>query len=319
MIKIIALTNNDELISVKTIEEINEDELKWFWVDFEKPNEMEIAYLYDYFNFHPLAIEDCLQWMQRPKVDFYDGYSFFVLHAIQRETLVHMEINLFLGNKYIVTFHQDPNLPEFIEASKNLLESGIDLWEEGNTYVAYLIMDLIVDGYFPGVFNIEDKLKEYDDIMNMSYDKDQIKTLYKTRSDLMKVGRTVTSTRDLIYRILNTTHTNRFMGGKAYFADIYDHLLKISEIIDANREIASEIRDSMISLNTNKMNSVMTLLTVITTIFIPLTFIAGIYGMNFKNMPEIDHPYGYFIVLGIMILIGFLMYRWFKKKGWFDF
>ncbi|MEW8987450.1 MAG: CorA family divalent cation transporter, partial [Bacillus sp. (in: firmicutes)] len=103
-----------------------------------------------------------------------------------------------------------------------------------------------------------------------------------------------------------------------YFTDIYDHLLKLSEMIESNREMTADMRDSYMSLNSNRMNTIMKTLTVITTIFMPLTFVVGIYGMNFDNMPELHWQWGYFIVLGVLIVGGIGMYAWFKRKGWFD-
>jgi magnesium transporter len=128
---------------------------------------------------------------------------------------------------------------------------------------------------------------------------------------------TIIPMRDLLYRMLNSHRLETIQGKKEYFADIYDHLLKLSEMIDANREMTADIRDSYISYNSHQTNRVMKVLTVITTIFMPLTFIAGIYGMNFEHMPELNWDYGYFFILSIMLLIGVGMYVWFKRKGWF--
>ena len=120
-----------------------------------------------------------------------------------------------------------------------------------------------------------------------------------------------------MYRMLNSQRLPGIDKNKAYFLDIYDHLLKLSELIEANREITADIRDSYLSYNSHQTNRVMKILTVFTSIFMPLTFIVGVYGMNFENMPELKWQYGYFEALLLMTIIGMGMYIWFKKKGWF--
>jgi magnesium transporter len=142
--------------------------------------------------------------------------------------------------------------------------------------------------------------------------------VFEIRADLLKLRRTVVPMRDLLYRILNTERLAEVQEQHVYYTDVYDHLLKLSEMIDGNREMTADLRDSYISLNSHRMNKIMMVLTVITTIFMPLTLIAGIYGMNFSYMPELQSKYGYYCVLGLMALLGFLMYLWFRRKGWFD-
>jgi magnesium transporter len=319
VIKITAFTYENELMEVcGDIENLNRDKIKWFWADFDDPSDEESGKLTSYFGFHHLSVEDCFHWLQRPKVDFYDGYTFFVLHTIDPESLTPIEVKLFIGQDYIVSFHREPLLREVEEVKKELYSSEVELWEEGNIYVTYLLMDKIVDMYFPAIYKLEDDLKEFDDVDKESLNKSGIERLFGIRADILKLLRVVNSMRDLVYRILNSPHLRRFSSNEMYFEDIHDHLLRLSETLEANREITSDIRDSFLSINSNRMNRVMTLLTIITTIFIPVTFIAGVYGMNFRNMPELDHPYAYYIVLLLMALIGVFMFIWFKKKGWFD-
>jgi magnesium transporter len=124
--------------------------------------------------------------------------------------------------------------------------------------------------------------------------------------------------RELLYRILNTQRIEGLHHYVPFFTDIHDHLLKLSEMVDSNRDMTSDMRDHYMSLSTNRMNTIMKTLTVITTIFMPLTFIVGLYGMNFHNMPELSWHYGYYAVLIIMSMLGIGMFIWFKQKGWFD-
>ncbi len=317
MLRIIAVTEDQELLADISLANLMESHIKWFWVDFDSPSDEEIQLLDSYFHFHPLAIEDCMHLLQRPKVDHYEETNFFVIHALHPETLKAEEIDFFLGTRGIVTFHLAPS-QEIDEAWRRIHDPVIRAGKDHN-YVAYLIMDKLVDNYFPTLYAIEDQLNELEaqgenkpDIQTMT------EQIYEIRSDLLRLRRTVFPMRDLLYRIINSDKIAGVKGQMAYFTDIYDHLLKLTEMIESNREMTADLRDSYDSLRSNRMNAIMKTLTVITTIFMPLTFIAGVYGMNFANMPELEWNWGYFIVIGLMLSLGLGMYLWFKRKGWFD-
>lgn len=141
--------------------------------------------------------------------------------------------------------------------------------------------------------------------------------LFYTRHQLLSLRHTINPMRDLIYRILNSQRMTEMQGKMVYFSDIHDHLLKLTEMIEAARELTTDIRDSYISINSYQTNHVMKVLTVITTIFMPITFIAGLYGMNFQNMPELHWKYGYIACLIVMFIVTLGLCLWFKKKGWF--
>ncbi|MDM5197625.1 magnesium/cobalt transporter CorA [Fictibacillus enclensis] len=316
MLRIMAVTKDHELILQPSVEELAEDRIEWYWVDFIDPDDEEIKLLSSYFHFHPLAIEDCLQFLQRPKLEYYQGYSFFVMHALHTQSLAAQEVDLFIGEKFIVSFHYD-QLAE-MDSTWNYF-AGIENFSSiGPIEVGHKIMDKIVDTYFPIVQNIEDHLLDIENNYEKGNKHSLIQQTFDVRSDLLKVRRSIFPMRDLMYRTLESKRLIINENKKAYFHDIYDHLIKLSEMIDSNREMTSDIRDNYISLNSYKMNNIMKTLTVITTIFMPLTFIAGIYGMNFQFMPELKWREGYFFVLGCMLVLGLSMYFWFRKKGWFD-
>lgn len=181
----------------------------------------------------------------------------------------------------------------------------------------YQILDKIVDNYFPLVYEIEDILNDLDENSSQQTMESLLDRLYDTRHNLLALRHTINPMRDLVYRMLNSQRVSSQITNIEYFSDIHDHLLKLTEMIEANRELTTDIRDSYLSLNSHETNRVMKVLTVITTIFMPLTFIAGIYGMNFENMPELTWKYGYFSTLLLMLTIGVGMFLWFWKKGWF--
>lgn len=314
MIRIFAVDHQNKPMVDPPLETITNNHIKWFWVDFNKPTEQESELLIHFFHFHPLAVEDCLHFLQRPKLEYYEDHSFFVIHALNMDTLTPHEVDIFFGDKFVVTFHLDeiPEIDQFwgtIQRMKNFSQIG-------PTEITHKIMDKIVDTYFPIVHQIEDHILSIESNFDLS-NKNMIQETFSARSNLFKIRKTIFPMRQLMYRVTESNRLAIPTKKMVYFQDIHDHLIKLSDIVDSSTEMTSEIRDNYISINSFRMNSIMKTLTVITTIFMPLTFIAGIYGMNFENMPELKWQYGYFLILGIMLLIGIVMMNWFKRKGWF--
>lgn len=317
MIKIVAFMKDGHINKHASLEDCKAENVLWYWVDFSNPVEEETKLLETHFHFHPLAIEDCSIILQRPKLDYYKKANFFVTHALNEETLDTEEIDIFLAEKFIVSYHHYPQ--NEIDKVWSRLTHYKRIINGGPPYLLYQILDSIVDNYFPIVYQIEDELNKIDNNTKEESMEKLMEELFDKRGELQILRRTVIPMRDLLYRIIHSSHlTDQLQDLKEYYADIYDHLLLLSEKIESNREITADIRDSYLSINTHRMNRVMMVLTVITTIFMPLTFIAGIYGMNFVYMPELNAKYGYFVILAAMAFIGISMFLWFKKKGWFD-
>lgn len=316
MIRTFGVTTSSQLEVDFPLEDLHKKDFDWYWVDFDKPTTQEIALLDSFFHFHPLAIEDCLHRLQRPKVDHYDGYHFFVVHTMNEETLEAEELDLFVGKNFVVTFHH--NTVEELDLAREKLQRSASFWERGAIYAMYQVLDKVVDSYFPLVHKIEDQLNEIEDKMSFDMKHLSINAVFDMRSDLLWLRRTILPMRDLIYRVLHSSRFDLQPKEHAYFADISDHLVKLTEIVESNRELTADLRDSYMAMNSNRMNRIMMILTIVSSIFIPLTFIAGVYGMNFEYMPELEMKYGYFFVMGGMTLIGVFMVAWFKYKGWMN-
>ncbi|MFZ3590250.1 magnesium/cobalt transporter CorA [Bacillus sp. DJP31] len=315
MIRTISINDDCELIKDLPIAELIKKKNFWFWVDFNCPTEEELDFLNDPLNFHPLAIDDCLHILQRPKLDYYEDYTFFVAQAINPTTFSREEVDIFLGENYIITFHHEPS-PEIDAVWERVGHSkNLDKWEP--TLVLYHVMDKIVDNYFPLVYQVEDTLDEINVNSRKRSMESLLKKLFEARQDLLSLRHTVSPMRDLTYRMIKSQRLTGIQGKMEYFSDIHDHLLKLVEMLEACRELTADMRDGYISLNSHQTNRVMKVLTVITTIFMPLTFIAGIYGMNFDYMPELKWKYGYFQTLFVMFAVGMGMFLWFRKKGLF--
>ncbi|MFG6149120.1 magnesium/cobalt transporter CorA [Halobacillus sp. B23F22_1] len=317
MLRIYGYSKTEGLQHFSELAELTTANYDWYWVDFEKPTQDEVGLLRTYFQFHPLAIEDCLHDLQRPKIDYYDDHTFFVFHALHKKSLDRSEINLFLGEDFVVTFHKQPC--EEIDSVERLLKRNNGQNNNLDEYfILYQLLDNVVDHYFPIVYEIEDHINEIEDNTKNLTMEQLLEELFDRRSELLKIRQTIHPMRDLLYRMLYTHPLEGVQERREYFADVYDHLIKAAEIVASNREMTQDIRDSYLSLNSHQTNRTMQILTVISVIFMPLTFVVGVYGMNFVNMPELETESGYYVVWFIMIAMVVTMVFWFKKKGWFD-
>jgi magnesium transporter len=311
MIFTYAITQDNQLIKEVKLEELRSDRFKFYWVDFEEPTNAETKLLSEFFHFHPLAIEDCLHFIQRPNMNYYDGVLFFVLHTLSK-TIRCEEIDVFVGDNYVVSFHKEKD--QAIDMVKQKLFASKEMEKVGPLFVLHSIIDELVDCYFPILHQIEDKLNEYEEKEASS--KKIIEEVYEIRRELIRLRKTIIPMRDLLYRMINSKRIQETKQIHHYFSDIYDHLMKLTDMVASNQDVTSDMRENYMSIQSNRMNSIMMTLTVITTIFMPLTFIVGVYGMNFDHMPELHWQYGYFITLGVMAIIVIVMIFWFYKKGW---
>jgi magnesium transporter len=316
LIRTLAITVDKEVIYDLPLKSLKKHDIGWYWVDFQDPTEEETMLLSSFFSFHPLAIEDCLEFVQRPKMDFYHHYFFVVVHSINQLTHEADEVDLFVSDHFVVTFHKRPirdvnNIWHRVKREQGLQNHPMQ--------IMYHLIDHLVDEYFPPVYKLEDLINQVEDNTSDRTISELMEQVFDVRSELNKLRRTIIPMRDLLYRIISSSRLNSLMEKHIYFQDIYDHLLKLVEMIDANRELSADIRDSYLSISSDRMNRVMMTLTVMSSIFLPLTFIAGLYGMNFEYMPELAGKYSYFIVLAIMLLISGGMILFFHKMGWFRF
>lgn len=317
MLRILAVNKENQLLINPPLDALSKSDIEWYWVDFNMPSKEETELLTSYFHFHPLAVEDCIHLLQRPKLEYYENHSFFIVHAIDEKTLKTKEMNMFIAENFIVSFHFD----ELVEinavwTSFSNLQNTI---KKNPIEIGHKILDKIVDSIFPIVYQFEEQILSIETKYEKRKSKGHlIKEIYLIRSKLLQLMRTIIPMRELLYRIVESKRLPIPENKKAFFHDIYDHLLKLSDMIEFYREMTSEIRDNYLSLNSYRMNNIMKTLAVITTIFMPLTFIAGVYGMNFENMPELKWHYGYFFVLTLMLVIGSSMFLWFKYKRWFE-
>ena len=269
MIRTIAVTPSKQILTGLSLVELMSGQFSWYWIDFNAPTNEEIELLREPLQFHPLSIEDCTHTLQRPKLDYYDDYNFFVAQAINPNNLEKEEVDFFLGADYIVTFHH--NINREIDDVWNRFELTKSPSEWDPSLVLYHVFDKIVDNYFPLIYKFEDLLNEIDENSADRSMEELLEDLFDSRHDLLSLRHVITPMRDLVYRMINSNRLTGILARKEYFSDIHDHLLKLAEMVEASRELTTDIRDSYLSLNLHETNRVMKVLTVITTIFMPLT------------------------------------------------
>lgn len=315
MIRTLYIDINNELKICESPYEMT-SEPRLLWVDMSEPTLHENLLLSQFFHFHPLSIEDAVSVRQRPKYKEYDDYLFYVFHAIDLKTMKPEEINVFINDILVVTYHKEHS--EEVDKVWNMMIHKKDNSKASTSEIMFLTLDAIVDNYFPFVYELEDKVFSFEDRHSVDISTEVlIEETFDLREDLLLIRRTVLPMRDLVYRLLEGRIMPLSKKQKIFLHHINDHLIKQVEMIESSREMTADIRDNYISLNSFKMNNIMKILTIYSVIFMPLTLLAGIYGMNFDVMPELHWKYGYLGVWIVMLVITFGMILYFRRKNWF--
>jgi len=274
------------------------------------------------FGLHPLVVEDILDTGQRPKMEDYDDYLYIVLKMLiynEKYRKVETEqMSLILGPNFVVSFQERENgifdrIRGWIRNSKGRIR------KMGADFLAYTLLDAIVDNYFL----ILEKLGERIEILEESLIKDPspktIQAIHKLKREMIVLRKSVWPLREVVNGLERESRSKSPLIRKEtsiYLRDVYDHTIQVIDNVETSRDIVSGMVDIYLSSVSNRLNEVMKVLTIIGTIFIPLTFITGLYGMNFRYMPELEHPVGYFAVLGGMLILAILMLIYFRKKKW---
>jgi magnesium transporter len=290
------------------------------WINIVGLHETEIMQkIGQSFDFHPLVIEDILNTDQRPKIEFFDNYIFIIMKMIiydtEKMTLNIEQVSIILGQNYVFTF-QERRGDVFQPIRERLKNIKGRLRNNSHDYLTYALMDVIVDNYFVVLENISDDMEYLEESVTKSPDQSLIEQIYNIKRELLLLKKAIWPLRDIVNNLRNEETELIFAGTEIYFNDLSDHTIQLIEVTETYRDLASGLLDTYMSMVSHRMNEVMKVLTIIATIFIPLTFIAGIYGMNFEVMPELKWKWGYFTVWGFMIVtfIGMLFY--FRRKKW---
>ncbi len=289
------------------------------WVDVKKPSQKDMEFLEQHFSFHPLAIEDCMTTIQRPKIDTYDNYLFIVLHAAilaaHKDKASSLELDSFVGENYVVTVHLKTIESVTSTWERCLKNKGI--MSRGTAYLFYCIADALVDNYFPILEKLDKEIQKTEDIIFKDPDRRALNKIFDLKENVLILRRILGPQRETMNFIARGSYQPIIPASLSiYFRDVSDLLARINDNLDTYRDLLASAVDGYISATSNRLNEIMKVLTIIATIMMPLTLITGIYGMNFRFMPEIEWQHGYFVVIGIMLAIAVGMLLFFKKKKW---
>lgn len=309
------------------------------------------------FRLHPLALEDVVHVHQRAKVEDYDDKLFVVARMVwfpsengedatappqkqsdptsddqSRESrrvirtaddrrIDTEQVSFFLGKNYVLTFQERPGSDSFDPVRARLKRRRGRLREQGADSLTYALLDAIIDGYFPVIEELGTRLECLDDDILSQSGRDHLSRLHRLRGDLLVLRKNLWPQREAIHALIRDPHPLLSEETHYFLRDLYDHTAQSMDVVETYRELCADLREYHYAQVGARTNEVMKVLTVISTIFIPLTFIAGVYGMNFDtelsgNMPELELPYAYPVTMGVMGLIGLLLMIWFWRKGW---
>jgi len=291
------------------------------WININGLHETElIEKIGRHFGFHPLLLEDILNTGGRPKIEDFGDHIFVVLKMLYQEEensseLLSEQISLIFGKNYVISF-QESEGDVFDPIRERIRKGKGRVRKESADYLAYLIIDAIVDNYFNVLEDIADYIEDTEEVLLAKPDAETLQTIHGLKNDVLFLRKSIWPLREIV-NVLEREETPLIRKStKIYFRDVYDHTIQVMDTLDTFRDIISGMLDTYLSSMSNRMNEVMKVLTIFASIFIPLTFMAGVYGMNFEYMPELKWPWGYPVLWVLMLTVGIAMVVMFKRKKW---
>ncbi len=315
-----------EEVDVQSIAEVSSyrERFPCVWIDVIGHGDAELLRtVQESLGLHELAVEDVVNLGQRPKLEEFDENLFCVARMLERdERGVHSEqLSLFLAEGVVVTFQEHRGdclglLRQRIRKGKGRIR------EQGADYLFYALLDGVIDGYFPLIAEVGDRIEDIEEGVLDETLRDPVAPLHSARRDLLMLRKSIYPLRDALAPLVNGTHEFIDPATRVFFRDAVDHLRRAADGVDAYRDLASSVMDAHLSVVSHRLNDVMALLTIVSTIFIPLSFLVGLWGMNFDhtisdwNMPELHTRYGYPMALGAMFVLALGQLAYFKRRGW---
>jgi magnesium transporter len=307
-------------VEIEDISEVLKQQDRFIWIGLHEPKEALLRQIQQEFGLHDLAIEDALSAHQRPKLERYGDSLFVVLRTVYMNhepgDMEFGETHLFVGPNYVISVRHGSSLS--YAAVRSRCETTPPLLTKGPGFVLYALMDFIVDQYFPIVDVLEDELEALEaDIFGEALSRDTTQQIYRLKRRLLDVKRAVSPLVDVCNRLMRFDLALIPEDTRPYFRDVYDHVIRINEMVDIQRELLTTALEANLSLIAVAQNDVMKRLAGWAAIIAVPTMIAGVYGMNFEFMPELRWPLGYPLVLGMMLGACGLLYVYLKRSGWF--
>ena len=307
------VSNVEEAYSLK-----DKSSVTWLNIDgVHKPEIIE--QVGTHFGIHPLVLEDIANTGQRPKIDDFDEYIFVVLRMLrfdekENETKTE-QVSIVLGRDFVISF-QELEGDVFDAIRERLRNNKGRIRKIGADYLAYTLIDAIVDNYFIILEKLGETIEDIEDKLVTNTSTETLRTIHDLKREMVFLRKSVWPLREVISRMERSESPLINKSTHIYLRDVYDHTIQVMDSVETFREMLSGMLDIYLSSVSNRMNEVMKVLTVIATIFIPLTFLAGIYGMNFRHMPELELPWSYPAILTLMFTVAILMVVYFRRKKW---
>ena len=307
----------------KTIDECCEylDKKTVTWINVDGVHEPEIIeQIGNKCGLHPLTIEDIVNTLQRPKIDDYENYLFIVikmLHYDVKKDVIDLEqVSLIVGSNYVISFQEDIEGDVFNNVRQMIKTNKGKIRKMGADFLAYSLIDAVVDSYFSILEKLGDRIEDLEIELIKNPTMKTLHSIHNLKREMLYLRRAVWPLREVVSSLERQGSSFIKSTTQVFLRDVYDHIFQVIDTIETYRDMLSGMLDIYLSSISNKLNEVMKVLTIIATIFIPLTFIAGVYGMNFKFMPEIGWHYGYPFILLIMLSVSIIMLLFFRKKRW---
>jgi magnesium transporter len=291
------------------------------WINVDGIHDAEVMEkIGRHFGIHSLVLEDVLSIGQRPKTEDFDDYIFLVLKMLlyqeESEEVRAEQVSLILGRNFVISF-QEIEGDVFNAVRERIRLSKGRIRRAGADYLAYALLDAVVDGYFVILERLGERIEELEDRLLADPGPETLRDIYTLKREMIFLRKSVWPLRELLSGLERTESDLIDKSTVIYLRDVYDHTIQVMDTVESFRDMASGMLDTYLSSVSNRMNEVMKVLTIIATIFIPVTFIAGVYGMNFDHMPELHWRFSYFGALGAMGLVALVMVIYFRRKGWF--
>ena len=309
-----------ENFTAKDLPELLKDLSAVIWVDMESPTEEDERVLLDVFKFHPLTVEDCRENRHYPKIEEFEDYIYFIVHGVRAETSPErfntIELDGFLGPNYVITYHHD--MFRSSNTVKQLLHTTPVACQRGPAFLLHQILDQVVDFYSPVLDDFDDRIDRLeDDIFKLKQPNNEILSeIMDLKRSVLRLRRISVKQMDVLHRMSRGEFSLITEEMRPFYRDVHDHLVRVVDLAESYRDLISGSLEAYLSVVSNRLNEIMKVLTIFSAIMLPLTFIAGVYGMNFENMPELHSRYGYYTVWAIMLAVAIGMLLFFRRRGW---
>jgi magnesium transporter len=308
-----------EVTRIEECAPISSKRIKWINIDGIQQTEV-LREIGQQYGLHNLVLEDILNTELRPKIEFFDTYVLVSLKMLSYNTesdeIEAEQVSMVLGQGYVLSF-QEERIGDVFDPIRNRIRTAAGkIRRAGADFLLYSLLDVIIDNYFLVLEKVGEQVEELEEEITHNPDRENLSAIYALKRELIYMRKAIWPLREIVSTLLRDENSLIRKDTHKYLRDVYDHTIQVIDTTESYRDVTASLLDLYMSGVSNRTNDTMKVLTIISTIFMPLTFIAGIYGMNFDFMPELKWRYGYFTVMGVMSIICLIMLYWFRRKRW---